>query len=353
MTRMQKKRLLLAGKRMAVLQLLIGLVMASGMYVYWQSAAVPAASMSTGTVGRTLLGMASWQDILFWGIPGLAEASQVKKVKPPKREMNASDAVSGVFAFFTNINSRDLRSVLRAELPSLALVPAQSASVSANRPSEDDTPKFTQAKTRLPGKPLVGIYHTHTAESFIPSTGVAHRPGGQIGEICDVGKALVETLENNGIPAIQDVTINDYPSFMKAYSASEVTLKRMLKENPSLQMVFDLHRDAEKREYVVSEINGKTAAKISIIVAQGQKDLPQPNWKKNYAMAKLIDRKLNEKYPGLSRGIQLVEWRYNQHLHPHALIIEVGSHETSTQEAIYAIQMLGNVLTEILNEENK
>lgn len=348
MTRMQKKHLLLVGKKIVIFNLLVGLVMTGSLYMYWMNAAVPAAAMPA--VGSTLMGMTSWREVLCWGIPGLAQAGRRNATQRAKPEITVSSMLCDALDFFTSIESRDLRSILRAELPVLALIPTDSVRVS--RSNVSDTPKFTPVRPISPGKPIVGIYHTHTAESFIPSTGVAHRPGGEIGEICEVGEALIKTLEKNGIPAIHDMTIHDYPSFMKAYGASEVTVRRMLKENPSLQMVFDLHRDAEKRENVVGTVNGKTVAKISIIVAQGQKDLPQPNWRENYAMAKLIDRKCNEKYPGLSRGIQLVEWRYNQHLHPHALILEVGSHEVSTEEAVGAIEMLGEVLIDILKEGN-
>ncbi len=199
-------------------------------------------------------------------------------------------------------------------------------------------------------KPLVGIYHTHTAEAFIPNSGVAHRPGGQRGDIVEVGEALVRQLEKSGVKALQSQAIHDYPSFMKAYGPSEATAQKMLDENPSLQMIFDIHRDAEKRENITAIVNGIQVAKITIVVATGQQDLPQPHWQQNHAFAKLIEAKLNEKYPGLCRGIQLVEWRYNQHLHPRALLLEVGSQESSKEEAIRSMELLGDILVEILAE---
>lgn len=346
MTRMQKKRILFAVKKMWLLNLLLAIMTSGTIYMYWVNAAVPVTAINTANY--TLMGMATWRDILFWGIPGLAEVDKHKAAKM-ETPISIYGALNDVLQFFTNVNGQDLGSILRAELPSLALVAKNETPVSGGRVA---LPNPAAIKAVPEGKPVVGIYHTHTAESFIPSTGVAHRPGGQIGEICKVGDALVQTLGKSGFVAMQDTTIHDSPSFMKAYGASEVTLQRMVKENPSLQMVFDIHRDAEKRENVVGVINGETTAKISIIVAQGQKDLPQPNWQKNYTLAKLIDQKCNQKYPGLSRGIQLVEWRYNQHLHPHALLLEVGSHEVSTEEAMRAMELLADVLADILKESS-
>lgn len=346
MTRMQKKQLLLGGRRMIGINLIFAAVLAGCCWLYWSSATVPVAAVRQ--TGQPLAGLWGWRDVLQWGIPGLAASGRVPESGGRAHDFSLQAALYGFVGFLTDVDAKDMRSVLSAELPWLAAVSATVVNQSTT-PSAA-SPRFSAAQSFAPDRPVVGIYHTHTAESFIPSTGVAHRPGGQIGEICEVGKALAETMEKNGIPALQDTTIHDSPSFMKAYGASEVTVTKMVKEHPSLQMVFDIHRDAEKRENVVAQINGESVAEISIIVAQGQKDLPQPSWRENYALAKLIDRKCNEKYPGLSRGIQLVEWRYNQHLHPHALLLEVGSHETSTEEGIRAMQLVGDVLTEILQE---
>jgi stage II sporulation protein P len=137
---------------------------------------------------------------------------------------------------------------------------------------------------------------------------------------------------------------------MKAYGPSEVTAKKMLEENPSIQVLLDIHRDADKRENATAVVNGVTMARITLVVGMGQPDLVQPHWQQNHAFAKLIDAKLNQYYPGLSRGIQLVEWRYNQHLHPRALLLEVGCQENSKEEAIASIEVLGDILAEILAE---
>lgn len=179
---------------------------------------------------------------------------------------------------------------------------------------------------------------------------MAHKPGGQRGDIVDVGEALVKQLNGHGIAAVHSQAIHDYPSFMKAYGASEITVKNMLAANPSLQMIFDIHRDAGKKEDYTVTVNGVSVAKISIVVAVGQDDLVQPHWQQNHAFAKLIDAKLNERYPGISQGIRLDNWRYNQHLHPRALLIEVGCQENQKEEVIRSIELFGDIVAEILLE---
>lgn len=337
MTRMDRRRRMLKNKRMLLLRLAV-IIFLAGLFVqrYPAEEAVPVGAMQAGSALH-----GGWRDILRQGIPGMQANGETGKAHTP------GTLIDEGIRFFANVDGKDARSILRAEIPVLALVKSAPEKQSANK---TELPKLELKKGIPQGQPLVGIYHTHTAESFIPSTGVAHRPGGTVGEITEVGEALVEALAKRDIAAIQSKDVNDYPSFMKAYGKSEETAAKMLKEYPSLQMIFDIHRDADKRENVITTIQGEEVARIMIIVAQGQEDLPQPHWKENYAFAKLIEARLNAKYPGLLKEIQLVDWRYNQHLHPHALLLEIGSEETSTEEAVKAINYFGDVLADLIKE---
>ncbi|MDF2876300.1 MAG: stage sporulation protein [Sporomusa sp.] len=289
------------------------------------------------------------KDVLFLGVPGLSKAALPQNAVKITPELNTEIVARKMMLVFTGIDFKDLHSLFSHEIPfMLAFKSAGTPTVSAA--SLPNFPKFDAQSTTGSDKPLVAIYHTHTAEAFVPNSGVTHRPGGQRGDIVDVGLALAKQLEKNGVKAIHSATIHDYPSFMKAYGPSEITAQKLLTENPSIQMIFDIHRDADKRENVTAVFNGVSMAKITIVVATGQQDLPQPHWQQNHAFAKLIDAKLNAKYPGICRGLQMVEWRYNQHLHPRALLIEVGSQESSKEEAVRSIEILGDVLAEILAE---
>jgi stage II sporulation protein P len=307
----------------------------------------PASTVSVQQ-GKAVQLWPQWRDILSSGIPGFIVATERPAPVTVRPQVTVGSVLRRVVVFCTGIDVKDLRSLLRMEIPVLGAVKDDLTAVSAlNLP---DFPKFDWKKYGSSGQPLVGIYHTHTSESYTPSSGVDHAPGGQAGDIVAVGEALVKRLAQHGIPAIQSKTVHDYPSFMKAYGPSEVTAKKMLAENPSIQMLFDIHRDADKRENTTVMVNGVTVAKVTIIVATGQPDLVQPHWQQNYAFAKLIDAKLNQHYPGLSRGIQLVEWRFNQHLHPRALLLEIGCQENTKEEAIRSAELLGDVLVEILAE---
>jgi stage II sporulation protein P len=298
-----------------------------------------------------MLEFPKWRDVLFSGVPRLISATESSSVAQEKSATSPAQIMREALLFFTNIDIKDMRSLLQAEIPVLATMQVGEPVVSAmNIPS---FPKFDIVNNPLSNKPVVGLYYTHTSESFVPSSGVDHSPGGQRGDIVEVGGALAARLNSHGISTLQNTTIHDYPSFMKAYSASEITVKKMLAENPSLQMIFDIHRDAEKRENYIATVNGVQVARVMIVVTTGQPGLVQPHWQENHAFAKLIDAKMNQRYPGVSRGITLDDFRYNQQLHPRALLVEVGCQENTKEEAERGIELFGDVVAEIIAENNK
>jgi len=209
------------------------------------------------------------------------------------------------------------------------------------------TPEFIASD-----KPLVAIYTTHNAETYEATDGKPKLEG-QNGGITKVAAKLGQALEAKGVPVIRSTTIHDYPSFPKSYGNSEKTIKAMLAKNPSVQIVIDVHRDAGVNRREVVKINNKDAAKIMLIVGTNAR-LEHPDWKKNKAFAETIHKKMEELYPGLSKGIRMQDGRYNQHVHPHAILIEVGNAEKTTlEEAEYAVTLFADVIHHVLADLQK
>jgi stage II sporulation protein P len=336
-------------KRRFIMGAVIG-VLAAG-FIVFSLAAEEAVPVSTGApkqhyIENPLAYFSNWRDILYAGLPGFKKANETAALGTEEKDVSVQSFFDKAVLLCTSVDIKDIRSILTSEIPLLGMSSHRAATVNAS--SMPNFPSFDAVTTG--GKPLVGIYHTHSSESFLPKSGVAHKPGGQVGDIIEVGQALCKRLEKYNVAAVQSAAIHDYPSFMKAYGPSELTAKKMLADNPSIQMLFDIHRDADKKQNATITVNGVQAARITIIVAMGQQDLVQPHWQQNHAFAKLIDAKLNQHYPGLSRGIQMQNWRYNQHLHPRALLLEVGCQETTMEEAVHSMEMLGDVLGEIIAE---
>jgi len=207
------------------------------------------------------------------------------------------------------------------------------------------------------GPPVVAIYHTHTSEDYVPSAGASHTYGKKAG-IVAVGETLVKALKERGIPAVQDTTCHDDEKFREAYLRSAETAGRLLKMNPQLKMLLDVHRDAptrnaaESRAMTTAEINGQKVARIYLIVGTDRLGLAHPNWQQNHAFALKLQQKLEALYPGLSRGIKIDTARFNQHLHPRALLVEIGGVQNTLAEAELGARYLADAIAALLPELN-
>ncbi len=198
----------------------------------------------------------------------------------------------------------------------------------------------------LTGEPMVIIYNTHNAETYKPSDGTS-RLEGKNGGVAAVSKEVVRVLENKcGIKTVYSDVIHDYPDFTKSYINSMKTAKQLITKYPKAQVVLDIHRDAglEKRSDTTVKINGKECAKVMIVIGT-----EHPRWKENLAFAEKIVKRADECYPGLIKTIRLHKnRRYNQHLHPHALLLEMGSDLNTREDALLSAQYIAEVIGYVL-----
>ncbi|SJZ96603.1 stage II sporulation protein P [Selenihalanaerobacter shriftii] len=204
---------------------------------------------------------------------------------------------------------------------------------------------------------LAAVYHTHTSESYGVNVFNGHSAPGTKGDITEVGRELVKTLNYKyGIQAIQDTQVND-SVYRRAYFKSRRVGQRLVKENSNLKMVFDIHRDAlakQNKEVMTTTINGQKVARIMIVVAKADSDygLSHPNWRKNLEFANRLADKMSSMYPGLLRKVKVVEnRRYNQDIHPHALILEFGGVINTLPEVKRSARLMADVIASLLAEE--
>lgn len=204
-------------------------------------------------------------------------------------------------------------------------------------------------------EPTVLIYHTHTTESFLPQADwydaeYPLRSNDPSRSIVAVGDAVCEALAARGVSVVHDCTVHDNP-YTGAYERSAETIKRVLSQHPSIRLVIDIHRDGIGNgdgtlPAPTAEINGKSAAQIMIISGCENEFIEMPNYLENFKLACLIQNCAEEAYPTFTRPILFDYRHYNQSLSTGALLIEVGSHGNSLEEAIYAGELLGNALAD-------
>jgi stage II sporulation protein P len=193
----------------------------------------------------------------------------------------------------------------------------------------------------------VFVYTTHNAESYVPDYGVAKVAPGSAGGVTRVAAVLAAALEEQGVRTVLSTAVHDYPDFRWSYVKAESTVKAALARYPRLSLIVDVHRDAGQNRPVTAAVEGQTVAQILLVVGSDRR-LAHPNWQENLAFAKKVEAKMNELFPGLCAGTRVQDGRYNQHLHPRAILVEVGNHLNTLAEAEASARLLARVLKEVL-----
>lgn len=204
--------------------------------------------------------------------------------------------------------------------------------------------------------PQILIYHSHSQETFSDS-----REGEQADTVVGVGdyltSLLTETYGYNVIHVTEafDV-INGEEDRNRAYDYAREYLEQVLEENPSVEVVIDLHRDGVSEERrLVTDINGKPTAQImfynglSYTVNHGPVEyLPNPYIEENLAFSFQLEYEAAQYYPDYYRGIYLAGLRYNLHLRPKALLLEAGAQTNTVQEVKNAMEPFADILNRVL-----
>ena len=154
-------------------------------------------------------------------------------------------------------------------------------------------------------------------------------------------------MEAEGIRVIHDRTLHDYPSYNDAYGNARSAITAALAEHPSICLVLDLHRDAAEdaggnQKVSTVTVEGESCANLMLVMGSDKGSLSYPDWEKNLALAVYLQRAVSSRHPTLMRPVELVTQRYNQHLSPGALIVEVGSSGNTLQEALAAARLFAS-----------
>ena len=208
--------------------------------------------------------------------------------------------------------------------------------------------------------PKVLVFHTHSQEMYSDSKDETE---GVLG----VGRDLCRVLaEKYGISVVHDTNrygmVDGVSQIWGAYERMEPSVSKILKENPSVELAIDIHRDGvlgDKR--FVTNINGKPTAQLMFVngLSKIYRDgtlmaidsLPNPNRKTNLALSFRAQLEGNKLYPGLMRKIYLNAYRYSLHMLPKSMLIEVGAQTNTKEEAWNAIEPLADIIAATILED--
>ena len=208
----------------------------------------------------------------------------------------------------------------------------------------------TKIPAKTPSKPQVLIVHTHGSEAFNPTD----RNHDTTINIVRVGAEMTQVLQENGIEVIHSPIMHDVPLYNSSYKRSLETIQKIVKENPTINVVLDVHRDAmitAKGEVykVVAEADGVKAAQVMFVVGTNQGGLTHDGWQENLKLAMLFQEEINRMHPNLARPINLRKERFNQHVTPGSMIVEVGTNGNTIEEAILGGREAAKAIANVLN----
>ena len=200
--------------------------------------------------------------------------------------------------------------------------------------------------------PQILIYHTHSQEGYVDSV-----QGDTSTTVVGVGDYLTKLLqEQYGLNVIHHTGQYDVETRDDAYALAGPAVEKILADNPSIEVVIDLHRDGVgENTHLVTDIDGVNMAKLMFVNGLSRTTkvgeigyLYNPNLEDNLAFSFQNQLTMAEYYPGLSRGVYLKGYRYNLHYCPKSLLVEVGAQTNTLQEAMNAMVPLADVINKVL-----
>ncbi|MBU7591665.1 stage II sporulation protein P [Metabacillus halosaccharovorans] len=303
--------------------------------------------------------------------------------------MDASNISTLAIQLATSIKPTDARTFLGNELPGMRLYDTEIAVAGegtdlTNIPFESPPPTEVLLKERkvaeekLAGRELeqeepvtnpenktVFIYQSHSWESFLPLLKGATQPNDAISSderanVIGLGSRLAQNLMKEGIGVEHDKTNMTQELHSKGWSSTQaytlsgdiVDEAASTQENDFLYYL-DLHRDSARKEITTKTINGESYARLYFVVGKENKD-----YQENLEFAKEIHHKLEEEFPGISRGVFLKTKSegngvYNQDVSNKALLVEIGGVDNHLDELERTIDAFAEVYAEFIRKEQK
>ena len=210
------------------------------------------------------------------------------------------------------------------------------------------------SKEKVLKEPIIYLYNSHDTEEYKASSFAEYSvmPTVKLSNY-----VLKEELEKVGLNVlIEETTISSVRSslglnYAGSYKASRVLMEEAKKNNPSLKYFIDLHRDSISYDKTTLNYNDKNYAKLLFLVG-----LENPNYIENLEFTDMISKTINEKVPGLSKGIYKkqgagVNGVYNQDFSNRTILIEIGGPENTIDEVYETLLVLSEALSEVIKSD--
>lgn len=206
--------------------------------------------------------------------------------------------------------------------------------------------------------PQILIMHTHATEAYtmdgddIYTESDPARTTDSNYNMIRVGEEMKAVFEDMGLSVLHDDTTYDYPGYNGSYGRSLTGVQTYLDQYPTIQVVLDVHRDAlidaNGTAYAkTTTIDGKKVAQVMLVCGTNDAGLVHPDWKNNFTLAVRLQAAMLAVDSTLPRPIDLRSQRFNQHLTPGSLLVEVGTSGNTLQEALAGARLFARAAGEV------
>jgi len=183
--------------------------------------------------------------------------------------------------------------------------------------------------------------------------------------VVGVGRVLADILEETyGIKTLHNTdqfdVVNGRNQRQGAYERMEPVIRQVLADNPSVQMVIDLHRDGVRDGHgpFITYIDNQRTARIMFFNGLSRQNrggqvtavtwLPNPYQRENLNLSFQLQLAANYFYPGFARRAYLREFRYSLHMMPMSMFVEVGNQYNTFPEAVKAMGPLASIIAAVV-----
>ncbi|WP_350457417.1 stage II sporulation protein P [Cytobacillus firmus] len=311
-------------------------------------------------------------------------STEIGPLKSTIKEEETPSISRTAFLTFTNIWPEDIRTFLGREIPAfsafnteiaiaglgtdLTTLPMESAPPLEMLLKEKELAEKDQASPNTPqdkgsspvpntGKDVAFIYHSHSWEAFLPLLSGKKSANEAVSlneskNIIAVGKKLKVELMKRGIGAshstsnVTEELKKKHWNYNHSYALSRETVIEAMAQKSSISYLIDIHRDSQPKNLTTTTINGEPFARLFFIVGKENR-----NFERNLALAKELNKKLEEEFPGISRGVFIKtkddgNGVYNQDLSSQSMLLEFGGVENNNTELDNSIEAFAEVFSE-------
>ena len=338
-----------------------------GAAVYALTVYFRGASLLSDGIGRLVLGeIAGGRDMVTVQALPQSLAQRPDAALPPLDTVTpvpANEAESGTPSYNAAVEDRLCEDLSSRAADGLGLINETPYTPSLTTLAKSALPIWSLADLQAvygEDAPLCLILHTHGTEGYLDSAATGYHTSDAETSVIRLGAELSAILNDNGIPAIHCETAFDANRFDSAYYNASLYIRETLAAHPSIQYIFDIHRDAIEwtgdsgSVYGVApyaEIDGMGTAQLMFVVGTDHGGSGHTGWQDNLTLAAHLQRALHETDPGLCRDINLRSASFNEQYTKGSLLIEVGAASSTLQESLRAVRYLADAVTAVLRGE--